>query len=93
MNKVHITVCLGTTCHLMGSSHLQTLDSDLPAEIRNMVVLQYRRCLELCSGKDPDKAPFVIINGEVMTNATVHRIIDKINEIRDAAAQDGVKEI
>jgi len=62
----------------MGASHLQTLEYDLPEQSREFVTVQYKRCLDLCTDNDPGKAPFVLIDNEVITDATVHKIIDKV---------------
>lgn len=83
MKKINITVCLGTTCHLMGSSHLQTLIDDLPPSITKHVEVVYKRCLGLCNDTNPGDTPYVIINDEIISEANLHRIIDKIRSIID----------
>jgi NADH:ubiquinone oxidoreductase subunit E len=81
MKKITITVCLGTTCHLLGASHFQMLQQDLPAHLLERVTIEAKRCLGLCSS-DQDKAPFVAINGVILKDATLQKIIDTIdNEI------------
>jgi NADH:ubiquinone oxidoreductase subunit E len=77
MNKVTITVCLGTTCHLLGASHLQNLSQDLSPGMAEKVEIQWKRCLGFCNS-NIGKAPYVIINDVVICEATNPRIIEKI---------------
>lgn len=81
MSKIIISVCLGTTCHLMGSSHLQTLEQDLPENIRNRVTVKWSRCLGFCKEENYGKAPFVLVGKELVDEATVHKIIDRIENM------------
>jgi len=67
----------------MGASHLQTLDKDLPAKMRKQVEVEYKRCLGLCNNNDPAKAPFVIIDGKVISDATVYRIIESVTLMQE----------
>jgi NADH:ubiquinone oxidoreductase subunit E len=80
---IQITVCLGTTCHLMGSSHLQNLARDLPPVLSKHCEVVYKRCLGMCNDKNPGDSPYVIINKEVISDANLHRIIDRITLIID----------
>lgn len=77
MSKISISVCLGTTCHLMGSSHLQNLPQELPSALLEAVEINWKRCLGLCHSNQ-GKAPFVIINEEVVSEATMPRIVEKV---------------
>lgn len=77
MEKIKIDICLGTTCHLMGSASLQTLQDDLPLSLRGKVDVTGKRCLGLCSSNHT-KAPFVLVNNEVLDEASLPKIIDKI---------------
>ncbi len=80
MSKVIVTVCLGTTCHLMGASHLQSLSNELSEIQSQHVEIQWKRCLGYCNS-NPGKAPFVIIDGEVISEATLPKIAEKIETI------------
>lgn len=84
MNKITVTVCLGTTCHLMGASHLQALPDDLPEKFRSHVRIEWKRCLDLCKNGEHGKAPFVIIDGKVIEEASVSKIIECIERKLDA---------
>lgn len=80
MNKISITVCLGTTCHLMGSSHLQSISQDLPPSIKDSVEIKWERCLGNCNS-GTDQAPIVLVNDEVLHDATLPKIIEKVEEL------------
>lgn len=80
MDKIKVEICLGTTCHLMGAASLQTLQDDLPLLLRNKVDVTGKRCLGLCSSNHT-KAPYVLVNNEVLDEASLPKIIDKIETI------------
>jgi NADH:ubiquinone oxidoreductase subunit E len=81
MRKVKIVICVGTTCYLMGASHLQTLGEILPEAFRPYVEIEGTRCLGLCRERNSGQAPFVKIDGEVMPHANIPAIIKKIENI------------
>ena len=79
--RIEISVCLGTTCHLMGASHFQTLYDDLPANLRDNVQIHWKRCLDYCKRGDHGQAPYVVINGEVVSDASLPRIVERIETL------------
>ncbi len=81
MEKISVKVCLGTTCHLMGSSHLQSLEQDLPQYLRDRVEIKWSRCLGHCKEENYGRAPFVLVGEEMICEATVFKIIEKLDEI------------
>lgn len=80
MNKIKITICLGTTCHLMGSSHLQNISQDLPSRIKDHVEIKWERCLGYCNSEE-HQAPFVLVNDEVLHDATLPGIIERLEAL------------
>ncbi len=78
MKIITVKVCLGTTCHLMGSSHLQTLEQDIPEHLRDRVAITWSRCLGYCKDENHGKAPYVLVGNEVMGEATVFGIVEKL---------------
>ncbi len=80
MVKIKVDICLGTTCHLMGASSLQTLQDDLPLSLRDKVDVTGKRCLGLCSSNHT-KAPYVLVNNEVLDEASLPKIIETIEKI------------
>ncbi len=81
MDTVIITVCLGTTCHLMGAAHLQSLPEQLPPNLRDHVAVKWVRCMNLCQDSAAGNAPFVLVNEEVVNEATLPKIIDKVEAL------------
>lgn len=84
MSKVKVKVCMGTACFVMGASHLQRLSEDLPEEIRDQVDVQETRCLDLCKNGHYRQGPYVEINGEIMDEASVPSVVEKITELLSA---------
>lgn len=80
MDKIKITICLGTTCHLMGSSHLQNILEDLPSSLINHVEIKWARCLGYCNS-EKHQAPFVLVNDELLPEATLPGIIEKVEKL------------
>ncbi|MDG5815784.1 NAD(P)H-dependent oxidoreductase subunit E [Chitinispirillales bacterium ANBcel5] len=81
MEKAIVKVCLGTTCHLMGSSHLQTLEQDLPEHLATRTTVKWSRCLGLCKDDNYGKAPYVIVGDKVISEATIFKIVDALEAV------------
>lgn len=81
MEKITVELCMGTTCFVMGASGLPDFYGALPEMIRNKVELKHSPCMGLCKDQNYGKAPYVKINGEVMSEASAHRIGMKIKSI------------
>lgn len=82
---IHVTICTGTTCFVMGGSDLLMLEDHLPAYLKDLVKIKGSTCMNYCKENLTQKAPFVEINGVVMEQATVPGVIQKLQEIyRDA---------
>ena len=80
-NKIVVTVCAGTTCVVMGGSHLILLEEELPEHLRGRVQVKGARCLECCHQNRADEAPYVLIDGELMGEATVPRILERLEAL------------
>ena len=81
MNKIKVRICAGTTCYLMGGMQLQSLEDHLDPEAKSIVDIDGARCLGLCKGENYGKAPFVMINEEVVSEATLPIIIERIHSL------------
>ncbi len=82
MEKIKVDVCLGTTCFVMGGSHLQELTEILPRKYGDKVEVNGSTCLEMCSNNtEYSKAPYVRVNDEIISEATIEKVLEKINEI------------
>ncbi|MEN6356710.1 MAG: NAD(P)H-dependent oxidoreductase subunit E [Armatimonadota bacterium] len=79
MDKIKVKICAGTTCYLMGGMYLQSLEDHLEPDIKCLVEIEGMRCLGLCKGENYGKAPFVMINEEVVSEASLPVVIERIN--------------
>ncbi|MBE9467860.1 MAG: hypothetical protein IMY72_05995 [Bacteroidetes bacterium] len=75
--KIEIKICIGTLCYVMGGSELQLLAEHLPEKFKKRVDIIGSTCLDYCLDQEKyGKAPFVEINGEVMAEASINKVID-----------------
>jgi len=80
MKKIEVKVCLGTTCFVMGSSHLQELAELVPQKYGDKVEVSSSPCLGLCSiNWEYSKAPYVKVDNEVVSEATVEKVLYEID--------------
>jgi len=81
MEKIKVDICLGTTCFVMGGSNLQELIDTIPRKYGDKVEVNGSTCLEMCSqNTEYSKAPYVRVNDEIISEATVEKVLEKINE-------------
>ena len=81
MEKISVKVCTGTTCFVMGGANLQELNDIIPKKYGNKVEVMPSNCLGLCSiNWEYSKAPYVKVNEEVVSEATVERVIEEIEK-------------
>lgn len=79
MEKIEVKICMGTTCFVMGSSSLQELIETLPAKFGQKVTVEGITCLGLCNVDwEYSKAPYVKVDDEVISEATVEKVIDAV---------------
>ena len=76
--KITLDLCFGTTCFVMGASKLQDIESFIPPQYKNKVDVKAHTCLDLCKNSTYMKAPFVKIDGEIISEATVEKVIQAI---------------
>ncbi len=80
MAKIEVKVCLGTTCFVMGGSNLQELNDIIPQRYGDKVEVSGSNCLNLCSIHwEYSKAPYVKVDEEVVTEATVEKVLEVID--------------
>jgi len=82
--KICVSICSGTACFVMGASDLLLLEESLPQSLRPFVEIDGSTCLGFCRDRAKGKAPFVLIDGELMTEATLPKIIARVRELVDA---------
>ncbi len=81
MKKIEVKVCLGTTCFVMGSANLQELTEIIPSRYGDRVDVTGSPCLGLCSSNwEYSKAPYVKVDNEVVSEATVEKVLLKLEE-------------
>ena len=81
MEKIEVKVCMGTTCFVMGGSNLQELNNIIPQKYGDKVVVSGNNCLGLCSiNWENSKAPYVKVDDEVVSSATVEKVIAAIDK-------------
>lgn len=80
-DKINIIICTGTHCFVMGGSDLLMLEDYLPEEFKERVVIEGSNCLEVCEDRSKGKAPFVMINGELVDQASVPKILKAIDSL------------
>ena len=81
MEKITVKVCTGTTCFVMGGANLQELNETISEKYGDKVELTASNCLGLCSiNWEYSKAPYVKVNEEVVSEATVEKVIAEIDK-------------
>lgn len=79
--KIKIIICTGTACFVMGGSELLLLEEHLPEHLKNHVEISGTTCIDYCKDDQNGKSPFVEIDGVVMSEATIPKVIDYIEEL------------
>ncbi len=76
MEKIEVRICSGTTCFVMGSSFLNELYDIIPQKYGDKVIVKPSLCLGQCSSSDKhSKAPYVKVDGEVVSSATIEKVL------------------
>ena len=82
MKKIVVKVCLGTSCYVMGSSYLQELVDILPLKFGDSVSIIGHNCLGECVSEGTESAPpYVQINDETVSGATIEKVLEHIEKI------------
>lgn len=78
MKPILITICTGTTCYVMGSGHLLSLQERIQSACPHPVEIVGASCLGLCKDGQYGRAPFVRIGSAVIAEATPEKIIETL---------------
>lgn len=81
MSKIKVTICTGTSCYLMGASHLLQFDEVVDPGIRDQVEIAGAHCLGLCELAGSGKAPFAKVNEQIIADATLMKILDQVRRV------------
>ena len=65
----------------MGASEIMLLEEELSPELKEIVEIEGVTCLDLCKNSEYGKAPFVKINDEIVSQATLPLVLEKINQL------------
>jgi NADH:ubiquinone oxidoreductase subunit E len=81
MKKHKVTICTGTACFVMGGSELLLLEEQLPDDLKELTESEGSPCIGVCKLSEYGKtqsahAPFVQINGKVVEQANIPKIIE-----------------
>lgn len=68
-------MCMGTHCYILGGSELLLLGDHLPRELSEYVKLSGSNCLDICNNGKNGNPPFVMIDDELVEEATVRKVI------------------
>lgn len=78
MAAMIIEVCVGTSCHLMGSQDLIDALNTLPYDQRDCIEVRGITCLKVCGN-----GPSVRINDEIFSNMTPERLLQLVEKNLD----------
>ena len=79
---VEIKICLGTMCYVAGNSDIKNIKNILEEKYGNKIKIVKTACMGLCSNEwKTHNAPHVKINDKVLSNCTLEKIFEIIDEI------------
>ncbi|MBR1605420.1 MAG: NAD(P)H-dependent oxidoreductase subunit E [Alphaproteobacteria bacterium] len=79
MEKIKVKICQGTTCFVMGGEVIKSIHDTLVEKYADKIEIVPVRCLEVCHDADSfSQAPYVYVNDEVVSAATVDKVISVI---------------
>ena len=81
MKKITVSICTGTACFVMGASEIMLLEEELSPELKEIVEIEGITCLDLCKHVECGKAPFVKINDQVISQASLPLVLEKIHQL------------
>jgi len=82
MEKVKVRICVGTSCFVMGSAQIQSLEFNAPSDIADKIEIIEERCMGLCKDitSKHNRGPFVYVNDELIEEASYEKVVSKIRE-------------
>ncbi len=76
--NIHVVICSGTTCFLMGASELFGIEKTIEGSLASRITVEGSPCMNLCKGGSYGKAPFVRVNDTLISTATLPKVIEEI---------------
>jgi len=77
---IEVQICYGTLCFVMGGSAFELIGEKLPDDIKNSVLVKGMNCPGYCNTQDNGKPPFVLVNGKLVAEANLNKLIACIRE-------------
>jgi NADH:ubiquinone oxidoreductase subunit E len=91
--KVQVQICVGTACHIMGAADLITIEDLVAEPLRDRVEVKGVSCLGLCKDETYGKPPFVIIDGETLAEATLDKVLNRIERRAERLIDGGTSDV
>ena len=91
--KVQVQICVGTACHIMGAADLITIEDLVAEPLRDRVDVKGISCLGLCKDETQGKPPFVIIDGETLAEATLDKVLARIERRAERLLDGGTSDV
>ena len=89
MAKITVKICSGTTCFIMGGNRLLDIADSVKEKYGSEIEIIGSSCLEQCSYKH-SKAPFIEINGEILSEVTPEKLMSEIETQIEALQQNNL---
>ncbi len=80
MEKLTVRIWTGTLCYIMGGAGRHLLSDYLPESLPDKVEIRGATCLDFCNQEGKGKAPFVLVGDELVTGATVAKVVEAIKQ-------------
>jgi NADH:ubiquinone oxidoreductase subunit E len=80
-DKIEVVVCTGTACFIMGGAEILMLEEHLPENLRECVEIRGTTCMDYCKDVGSSKPPFVEIDGDVVSEASLPKILQILEEV------------
>lgn len=77
---LEVQICYGTLCFVMGGSAFEMIEEKLPEDIKGKVLVKGMNCPGFCNSQANGRPPFVKVNGKMIADANIHKIIKCIRE-------------
>lgn len=90
--KVQVQICVGTACHIMGAADLITIEDLVAEPLRDRVEVKGISCLGLCKDETQGKPPFVIIDGQILAEATLDKVLRRIERQAEQLIDEGARD-
>lgn len=80
-HKIKVRVCVGTHCYVTGNHKLKDIKDQLPDDLKDIVFVEGSVCLGCDQLTRAPKHPFVEVNGTLIENASLEKIISYLRTI------------